>query len=100
MTRWVKKVKKKNSDNNSYDSILDRNKICVLIDLKSRQGLHQACKLIDKSDIVIENFRPGVMEKIGLDFNKLIKYKPSIIFLSLPGFSKKDITLKNVKATE
>ena len=53
------------------NAILNRNKSCLRLDLKTDQGLSQALSLIDQADIVIESFRPGVMEKLGVDFQQL-----------------------------
>src|SRR2546421_10703980 len=53
-------------DESAYFLALNRNKKSVCLDLRTEEGLEVARKLIQTSDIVIENFRPGVMEKLGL----------------------------------
>lgn len=72
------------------NATLNRNKLCVRIDLKTAAGLDQARALIDETDIVIENFRPGVMARLGLAFAQLRNERPELITLSIPGFAAND----------
>ena len=82
------------------NAILNRNKSCLRLDLKTDQGLSQALSLIDQADIVIESFRPGVMEKLGVDFQQLRDQRPELITLSMPGFASNDQLRRDWKATE
>jgi len=82
------------------NAVLNRNKSCLKLDLKSQSGLARAKKLIEKADIVIESFRPGVMKKLGLDFAKLRANRPALITLSVPGFASNDDLRREWKATE
>src|SRR3569833_3126225 len=50
------------------NATLNRNKLLVELDLKSDEGRTEALDLIAEADIVIENFRPGVMQRLGIDF--------------------------------
>ena len=86
--------------NHAANAILNRNKSCLRLDLKSDDGLSQALSLIDQADIVIESFRPGVMEKLGLDFQQLRDQRPELITLSMPGFASNDQLRRDWKATE
>ena len=72
------------------NAILHRNKLCLNLDLKSEQGLKDAHDLIEHADIVIENFRPGVMQKLGIDFASLREKKEELITLAIPGFASND----------
>lgn len=58
----------------------NRNKRSLALDLKAAQGREIAFKLIERADVVTENFRPGVMEKLGFGYEALKARKPSIIF--------------------
>ena len=69
-----------------YFPMYNRNKKSMCIDLKSLQGKELAQKLIDKSDIFIENFRPGAMQKLGFAYDELKKTNPGLIYCSLKGF--------------
>jgi crotonobetainyl-CoA:carnitine CoA-transferase CaiB-like acyl-CoA transferase len=57
----------------------NRNKRSVAIDLKSPKGRELALRLIDTADVVSENFRPGVMEKLGLGYEALKARRPKLI---------------------
>ncbi|MFT6916643.1 MAG: crotonobetainyl-CoA:carnitine CoA-transferase CaiB-like acyl-CoA transferase [Motiliproteus sp.] len=82
------------------NAILNRNKSCLRLDLKSAQGLAQALLLIEKADVVIESFRPGVMQRLGIDFAQLRQKRPELITLSVPGFASNDVLRREWKATE
>ena len=64
----------------------NRNKRSVAIDLKSARGRELALSLVDTADVVAENFRPGVMEKLGLGYAVLKVRKPSLIYASASGY--------------
>ncbi len=64
----------------------NRNKRSVALDLKSPQGRDIALKLVDGADVVAENFRPGVMEKLGFGYDALKARKPSLIYASATGY--------------
>lgn len=64
----------------------NRNKRSFSVDLKSPEGKELVLKLIDQADAVVENFRTGVMEKLGLSYEDLRKRKPDIIFASGTGW--------------
>ncbi|MCU1483037.1 MAG: CoA transferase [Subtercola sp.] len=65
---------------------LHRNKHSIAIDLKSAAGREIIYKLVGEADIVYDNFRPGVMERLGLSHDALLAQNPSIITCSLSGF--------------
>ncbi|MGB0966260.1 MAG: CoA transferase [Litorivicinus sp.] len=84
----------------SANAVLNRNKSCLRLDLKTEQGLRQAHQLIEQADIVIEGFRPGVMARLGIDFQALRRVRPQLITLSIPGFASNDQLRRDWKATE
>jgi crotonobetainyl-CoA:carnitine CoA-transferase CaiB-like acyl-CoA transferase len=57
-----------------------RNKRLLAIDLKSPEGLEIVLSLIDRADVVLENYRAGVMDRLGLSYEALRKRKPAIIY--------------------
>lgn len=63
-----------------------RNQRAMAIDLKSEEGKDIIYKLIRTYDVVIENFRPGVMDRLGLGYEKLKEINPKIIFCSCTGY--------------
>lgn len=82
------------------NAILNRNKACLTLNLKTQEGLDQALELIENVDIVIESFRPDTMKKLGIDFTKLRQQRPDLITLSIPGFASNDELRRDWKATE
>lgn len=68
-----------------FDSV-NRNKQSVAIDLQSTAGIAQAQQLAREADVVMENFRPGLMDDLGLGYAALSAENPSLIFCSLTGF--------------
>jgi crotonobetainyl-CoA:carnitine CoA-transferase CaiB-like acyl-CoA transferase len=64
----------------------NRNKRSVALDLKSSKGKEIALKLIDGADVVAENFRPGVMDKLGFGYDALRRRKPSLVYASASGY--------------
>ena len=69
-----------------YFPMYNRNKKSLCVDLKSEQGHELAQKLIAKSDVLIENFRPGAMDKLGFGYESLSEKNPGLIYCSLKGF--------------
>ena len=68
---------------------INRNKESYTADLKNQEDLAQLRKLIAKADIMVHNFRPGVMEKIGLDYEKVQLINPKIIYGVVTGYGNK-----------
>ncbi|WP_421953883.1 CaiB/BaiF CoA transferase family protein [Polaromonas sp.] len=64
----------------------NRNKKSIALDLKQPEGLEAALRLIATADIVSENFKPGTMKKLGLDYETLKKLNPRLIYVSHKGF--------------
>jgi len=64
----------------------NRNKKSVILDLQSEAGLEAARALVAQSDVVLENFRPGLMTKLGLDYASLSQINHGLIYVSHKGF--------------
>lgn len=79
---------------------LSRGKSSLVLDLKSPEGVETALELVRRADITIENYRPGVMKRLGLGPDDLRKANPNIISLSLPGFASTDPDLAHLAAWE
>jgi len=86
--------------NNPADAILNRGKQRVTLDLKTAEGLQMARRLIASADVLVENFRPGVMARLGLDYSACQAHNPGLVYLSLPGFSEQDSALADTPAFE
>lgn len=72
----------------AYFMNLNRNKRGMTLDLKSQKGKEIFRKLVKRSDIVLENFRPGVMERLGLGYEELKKINPAIVYGAVSGFGQ------------
>ena len=70
----------------TYFASVNRNKKSVVADLKNDEGLAYARALVAGCDVVIENYRPGVMSKFGLDYLSLAQSRPELIYCSISGF--------------
>ncbi|GAA6209824.1 CoA transferase [Cognatishimia sp. WU-CL00825] len=82
------------------NATLNRNKVIVNLDLKTQQGLEQARTLCAEADIIVENFRPGKMAKLGIDFAEMREERPELITISLPGFASNDPSRRELRAYE
>lgn len=80
--------------------MISRGKRALTLDLKSEEGRLTALKLTARSDVVIDNFRPGVMARLGVGPSSLRSANPAIISLSLPGFASTDPELREIAAWE
>ncbi len=72
------------------NATFNRGKTSVALNLKSDKGRAHAWQLIDSGDVVIENFRPGVMDRLGLGAREAMERGPRLIYCSLPGFASDD----------
>lgn len=70
----------------TYFISTNRNKRSIALDLKTESGLRIAKKIIASSDVLVENFRPGTMAKLGLDPKQLMLEQPRLIVCSISGF--------------
>jgi formyl-CoA transferase/CoA:oxalate CoA-transferase len=73
---------------NSYFVGLHRNKKGIAIDLKSAEGKELFFRLVEKADVVLENFRPGALEKLGLGYEQARARNRGIIYCSVSGFGQ------------
>ena len=68
----------------------NRGKRSIALDLKNESDRDIARKLIESADVVIENFRPGVMDRLGLGPRAMTAANPALVYCSLPGFASDD----------
>ncbi|MDP1520993.1 CaiB/BaiF CoA-transferase family protein [Porticoccus litoralis] len=67
---------------------LGRNKKCITLDLKSAKGQELAARLIDGADVLVENFRPGVMEEWGLGPERFKTTNPGLVYTRISGYGQ------------
>ena len=76
------------NDFSLYFMSVNRGKKSVTLNLKSRRGKELFLELVKGSDILVENFRPGTMEKLGLDYESLKEHQPSLLYAACSGFGQ------------
>ena len=69
-------------------ALLNRGKKSVVLDLKSPEGKAAALKLATEADVLLDQFRPGVMQRLGLDYASVQAVNPRIIYCSLTGYGQ------------
>jgi crotonobetainyl-CoA:carnitine CoA-transferase CaiB-like acyl-CoA transferase len=74
--------------NSEYYLSINRNKRGIVLDLSSPRAVELAIGLAEKSDIVVQNFRPGVMERLGLSYDRLRAVRRGLIFCSISAFGE------------
>ena len=70
-----------------FDSV-NRNKRSIALDLGTTEGCEQARRLIDRCDVVVENFVPGTMERFGLGYDDLAPTHPGLVYAAISGFGR------------
>lgn len=72
----------------AYYLCVNRNKRGIVLNLKTKEGENILRELALKSDVFVENFRPGILKKFGLDFESLHQTNPRLIYCSISGFGQ------------
>lgn len=71
-----------------YFSILNRGKRAIQLDLKQTEQRNQFLTLADQADVMIENFRPGVTERLGIDYATVSRRNPRLVYTSVSGYGQ------------
>ena len=69
-------------------TVLNRNKKCICLDLKNPDDFEVLQTLIKETDVLIENYRPGIVKKLGIDYDSAAKINPEIIYCSISGYGQ------------
>lgn len=72
----------------AYFLSINRNKKSITLDMKSDNGKEIIRRLIQRSDILVENFRPGALKKLGFDYETVSKINPRLVYASVSGFGQ------------
>jgi len=75
-------------EQSSYYLSVNRNKRSVVLDLKTAEGAEALAALIDSADILVENFRPGSLSKLGFGYGEVAKTNPRLIYCSISGYGQ------------
>ncbi|MEQ1785740.1 MAG: CoA transferase [Acidimicrobiales bacterium] len=71
-----------------YWKLVARNKRCTTVDLKTEEGRATILRLVDDAHVLVENFRPGTLERLGLGPDVLLERNPSLVVLRVTGFGQ------------
>jgi crotonobetainyl-CoA:carnitine CoA-transferase CaiB-like acyl-CoA transferase len=74
----------------TYFQAINRNKRSVALDLSQPTGRERALELVSRADVLVENFRPGLMERFGLGHERLRRRHPRLIYCSITGFGARN----------
>ena len=69
-------------------AVLNRNKRSLALNMKDPQGKEIFMKIAARADIITENFRPGVVKRLGIDYDTVRKFNPGVIYASMSGFGQ------------
>lgn len=72
----------------AYYLCANRNKKSITIDLKSEEGIQAVKQLVQESDVIINNFKTGTMERFGIGYDTLKKINPKLVYCSITGFGE------------
>ncbi|MBL24479.1 MAG: CoA transferase [Rhodospirillaceae bacterium] len=92
---WSRIIGKRYDDFTAATVAFNRGKRGLALDLKKPEGLEITKKLAAEADVVLQSFRPGVIERLGLDYATVAEFNPDVIYLSLSGFGSEGPYAKN-----
>ena len=86
-TRGAMGFKMKGPDSMGFLN-MNRNKRSLTLDLKSEEGREFFYKLAKTADVIVENYRPGVVQRLRIDYETIKKINPKIVYASISGFGQ------------
>ena len=86
-TRGAMGFKMKGPDSMGFLN-MNRNKRSLVLDLKTQAGKEAFYELVKTADVVVENYRPGVVQRLGIDYESVSKVNPKIVYASISGFGQ------------
>lgn len=85
---WIRRVGKPHGDQSASAIAVNKGKRSIAVDLKKDEGLAIARHLAGEADVILQNYRPGIIEKFKLDYGSVSEANPKIVYLSLSGFGQ------------
>lgn len=85
MRKWGRELVK---DQSLWWAVVARNKKSITLNLREKKGQELLLKLIEQADVLVENFRPGTMEKWNLGYDELKKHNPKLVMARVSGFGQ------------
>ena len=88
MGDYARSIPPLQNENSSFFLAVNRNKRSVTLDLTKQEGRKVFLKLSENADVIVESFRPGVVKKLGIDYESIKKVNPKIIYCSITGYGQ------------
>jgi len=85
---WVRRLGKMYGDHSALSLAVNRGKRSIALDLKKPEAVEIVRKLVAKADVLLENNRPGVAERLGLGFKQMSALNPKLVYVSMTGFGQ------------
>ena len=85
---WARNLGQEYGEHSAFSVAANLGKKSIIVDLKNKKSQPILDKIIKQSDIFIEGFRPGVIKRLGYDYDRLKKINPKLIYLSISGFGQ------------
>ncbi|RJF91729.1 CaiB/BaiF CoA transferase family protein [Noviherbaspirillum saxi] len=85
---WLKDREGRDSEESTYGQSVNRNKLSVTVDYAQPEGAQLIRDLVEKADVLLENYRTDTLAKYGLDYEELRKINPRLIYCSVTGFGQ------------
>jgi len=83
---WIRRVGKPHGDQSASAIAVSKGKRSIAVDLKQAEGLAIARRLAGEADVILQNYRPGIIANFGLDYDTVSSNNPRVVYLSLTGF--------------
>lgn len=96
---WSRQLGKHHRDQTAHSIVVHRGKRSIGLNLKTEEGLSIAQKLAAECNVFLQNYRVGKIDKLGLDYESIIKVNPSVVYLSVTGFGHEG-PRRNLPATD
>ena len=88
---WGRAIGAQHGDFCAYFAAFNRGKRSLAVNLKSEFGLMRSRTLMAQADVVIENYRPGVLKRFGLDYSSVVVDNTDVIYVSVTGFGQRAV---------
>jgi len=85
---WGRGIGKRHGDFSAYGVVFNRGKKSLALDLKRPEGRDVVARLVAHADVVVENNRPGVLARFGLDYTRVRAANPDVVYVSVTGFGQ------------
>src|SRR5699024_1265818 len=85
---YARAYEPKSGEDSTFFHSLNRNKKSVCLNLKSQQGKADFLRMAANADVVVESFRPGAMERLGFDYDKLKSANPKLVYCAVTGYGQ------------